>query len=405
MVQIKSTLVSLIKRTGLSLVALLVVSASLTTVLTASASALSIDASNDCDDNAVIYCGADSTSQLIAKYNTGDGHNKLGSIRTIYNHFGISSSDVRALNSTAVAGFVVRDGRVIVGDKVVATNATTAGRQNIAGSTKISENNISYYTRTPSVSFRSDKLPAYVVMKDGVFQFAIIANCANPVVATPTAKPAPAPKPVPVPKPTGTPNDSIEKLVALKGSTNFQKSVTAKQGDHVIYKITIKSTGTAAVDVNTLKDTLPQDVTYVSNSIALVGIPGLGETGYPLGDEFAAELFGQGLELGAGEPGDEISLVFEAIVGPAGVCAPHSIDNLVTVVAVSVPTRTATATVNEVCNTVVTTTTSVTPIKTTPVAKALPNTGPGAIAGLFAGVVAISSFAFRSLTMRRLVRG
>jgi hypothetical protein len=111
-----------------------------------------------------------------------------------------------------VAGEVYKDGTVKVNGQVVATDAITAGRQNISGSTKVTTNGTTFYRRPPSVSFVSSPLSAYVVMKNGVFQFAILASCGNPVSAhpklpTPTHKPTPTPtrKPTPTYKPLPTP--------------------------------------------------------------------------------------------------------------------------------------------------------------------------------------------------------
>jgi outer membrane biosynthesis protein TonB len=68
-----------------------------------------------------------------------------------------------------------------------------------------------FYQRPPSVSFQMDALPAFVSMKDGRFQFAILASCGNAVMATPrvvASKPrpaAPAVQPTPAPSPTPPP--------------------------------------------------------------------------------------------------------------------------------------------------------------------------------------------------------
>lgn len=68
---------------------------------------------------------------------------------------------------------------------LVATNAMTAGRQNMPGSTQMTSDDTVFFKRPPSVSFQSSSLPAFVVMNNGRFDFAIIASCGNPVNATP----------------------------------------------------------------------------------------------------------------------------------------------------------------------------------------------------------------------------
>lgn len=161
----------------------------------------------NCDDNAVVYCGATSVSGLIGKYNNGDGLNTATSIHNIYSWFGISSNDIQSMGSTAQNGSVTSSGDVYVGGKLVANDALTGGRQNIQpGSTERNYQGTVFYTRAPSVSFLSSPLSAFVVMKDGVFQFAILTSCGNPVKASPTTSaPAPKPTPAPTPAPTTTP--------------------------------------------------------------------------------------------------------------------------------------------------------------------------------------------------------
>ena len=164
---------------------------------TSQASALSISSPRDCDNNAVINCGALTTSELKTKYGTTKG------AAAIYTYFGISADDIGGMASTASAGAVHKDGRVTIGNTVVATNAITAGRLNIAGSTKVTSGGQTFYKRPPSVSFNPESIAAYVVMKDGQFDYAILGACGNPVIAT--AIPKKTPKPVVTPTPTPTP--------------------------------------------------------------------------------------------------------------------------------------------------------------------------------------------------------
>ncbi|HEV7454336.1 MAG TPA: hypothetical protein VGO07_03695 [Candidatus Saccharimonadales bacterium] len=159
------------------------------------ASALSISSPRDCDTNAVVNCGALTTTELQQKY----GNN---GVAAIYNYFGISAADVNAMGATAAAGQVYKDGRVMIGNTVVATGAITAGRENISGSTKVTSGGVTFYKRPPSVSFRPNSIAAFVVMKDGQFKFAILGACSNPVIAAAIPKAAPAPTPTPTPPPT-----------------------------------------------------------------------------------------------------------------------------------------------------------------------------------------------------------
>jgi hypothetical protein len=166
----------------------------------AGVSALSVSSGRDCDGNAVINCGALSVNELQQKYS------EQQSVHSIYHNFGITHIDIANMDSTAVEGKVTVGGRVLVNGNEVANNAVTAGRQDIPGSGKQTANGVTFYTRPPSVSFQQNSLPAFVVMKDGQFQFAIIASCGNPVranavVKKQTSKPAPVAKVTPPPAP------------------------------------------------------------------------------------------------------------------------------------------------------------------------------------------------------------
>jgi hypothetical protein len=172
----------------------------------AQAQGMSVSSTQDCDSNAVIFCGAGSVAQLQNRYRGGDGHNSAASIQAIYNHFGISAADISAMSTGSVtveSGTVTKAGNVL-GDKnnnLLATGAMTAGRQNIPGSTKVMSGSTTFFTRPPSVSFRSNTLSAFVVIVNGKFSFAILASCGNPVIATARTAPAPTPQPTPTPTP------------------------------------------------------------------------------------------------------------------------------------------------------------------------------------------------------------
>ncbi len=187
-------------------------------------SAQTTNSGGDCDNNAVIMCGASNMQQL----NTG--YSQSG-VSAIYSHFGISAQDINNMgtnfdstpsnaacnsststststtNGTAlrtVMGSVNINNNVVANCRVVAHNAITAGRQFIPGSTVVHSGGMTFYQRPPSVSFASSSLPAFVVMNGNQFMFAIISSCGNPVIATPvvvkTVKPV-----VKTPSPTPTP--------------------------------------------------------------------------------------------------------------------------------------------------------------------------------------------------------
>lgn len=157
-------------------------------------------AAADCDSNAVIRCGVSSVGDLMNKYNNGDGQNSAASIRAIFSAFGISAADIQAMRGNAQMGTVTSGGNVSVGNQLVATNAMTGGRQNMPGSTRHANGGVVFFTRPPRVSFRSSPLTAIVVMQNGVFKFAILTSCGNPVIGPPHKPPHKPPQP-PTPPP------------------------------------------------------------------------------------------------------------------------------------------------------------------------------------------------------------
>jgi len=164
-----------------------VLSASIfTTLASSSASALTINGGSDCSANSVINCGATTSQQVINDYNNTSNY---PGVHAIYSYFGITATDIASLNNTAVVGHVDKDGNVYVGGvngtTLVATAAITAGRDDISpGSTKVTYQGLTFYTRRPAISFLTSSIAAFVVMKAGVFQYAILAPCGNPVKAT-----------------------------------------------------------------------------------------------------------------------------------------------------------------------------------------------------------------------------
>jgi hypothetical protein len=212
-------------------------------VLVPAASAISIGGPSDCDGNAIINCGAHSTSALMQAYNSS------AYVQKVYAYFGISNADMANLASTNVAGRVTKDGNVFVDgqSRAVASNAVTGGRQNIAGSKQVTSQGATFFVRPPSVSFQQSSLPAFVSMKNGQFQFAVIASCGNAVRAAPAkppttavapakpvsqpqtqAKPAPKPTSAPAPAPTQSQSQSQSQQVNVN-NTNVQKVQTAPQ--------------------------------------------------------------------------------------------------------------------------------------------------------------------------------
>ena len=142
----------------------------------------------DCSANAVVQCGVWSAAEMRQAYNS----DKTPGTKNIFAGMGITSDMVN--HSTVKEGTVGKDGRVIVGGEVVATDAASAGRTVMSHTTqrvKREVNGTVYYESATSDSFRSGTLAAYVFFDaDGRFQGAVIKDCGNPVKGKPT-KPAP----------------------------------------------------------------------------------------------------------------------------------------------------------------------------------------------------------------------
>lgn len=172
------------------------------------AGALSISAPKDCDGYSIIECGVQSSSQLQTSYN------KSAYVRAVYSYFTISSTDMANIGATAVKGIVYKDGTVKVNGKLVATKARTAARKQVVKTDikRTSGSNV-FYTRYLTAGWSHTSGSAYVVMKNGVFDYAVLASCGNPIVAT-AIKPKPTPVATPpttsttTPSPTPTPPPS-----------------------------------------------------------------------------------------------------------------------------------------------------------------------------------------------------
>lgn len=139
----------------------------------------------DCDTNAIMWCGAYGKTEWAYKVVGGDGHNSAANLQAIYKSYSVSVDEMKL----AVDGTVTKSGKVIVGGKTVATDAKSIGREYMPGSVK--QNGL--WLRSTQTSFKNDSLDAFVYVKDGVFQWAVIKACGNVVVATPVAKPKPVP--------------------------------------------------------------------------------------------------------------------------------------------------------------------------------------------------------------------
>jgi uncharacterized repeat protein (TIGR01451 family) len=262
-----------------------------------------------------------------------------------------------------VEGSVTTENKVLIGDKVVATNAVTAGRQNMPGSTPIL--NGQFYERPPSVSFNSSPLRAFVKMDQDQFKYAVIMSCGNPVKATPAEQPK-------------QPAFEVTKDVRTQGQTAWQQQVKTKPGDTVEFRIRVRNTGQTDFAKVMLRDQLPEGLEFVDGSLRV--------------DQQAQTNAQQSVDIGALKTGAEHAVTFQARVkmdvaeGDCGTMTnvafvkpdnlPEKQDNAVVQVCQETKPKPVTPAVSK-------------PTPPTPQLQsqarpaALPDTGPAAVIGIF----------------------
>jgi len=149
----------------------------------------------DCDNNAIMKCGAANKSVFIDKVQSNNG-GLNNDIKGIYNHFGLSSSLYGAFEADAKYGTFFRDGHVEVAGQTVATNAYSMGRHNFGGSASYPISGVgSYFFGTPIQRWSSgtNSIPVMVWFYDeGVMKMGVMNPCGNPVPSLTRSTPATA---------------------------------------------------------------------------------------------------------------------------------------------------------------------------------------------------------------------
>ena len=145
---------------------------------------MQIGTSYAASDNDIIHGGVSNQAELRDTYRNGDGRNSASNIQAIF----AEAIGVNSVNdfSNMRRGTVHRDGRVVVDGEVVATEAQSSGRLNFRDSKPLG-NTGAYYHRT-DIRFneRTSQLPVLVKLDEkGQYEFAVIMNCGNPVIAKP----------------------------------------------------------------------------------------------------------------------------------------------------------------------------------------------------------------------------
>ena len=140
----------------------------------------------DCNDSAIIYGGFASKPEFDQVWDANTDRAGHTDLRQIYQHFSITRSDFDA--STTVPGLVYADGRVKVGNRVVATNVLVVGRTNYTGTSVPIAGIIGgpmVYETPPSTDFLSNSIPAWVSLSVTTFNYAILKSGGEPVIVSP----------------------------------------------------------------------------------------------------------------------------------------------------------------------------------------------------------------------------
>lgn len=148
-------------------------------------------AASDCDNNAILRCGAQTPSEFIGDVRSNNG-NTQSDLKTIYADgtvSGLSESEYDRFKNTAKMGVVYKDGRVVVDGQTVMEGANSMGRQSFGNPARkpISIGGKTYYYSSTQVSFASGttSIPVMVMFDDnGVAETVIMTACGNPVWGT-----------------------------------------------------------------------------------------------------------------------------------------------------------------------------------------------------------------------------
>ena len=272
----------------------------------------------DCNDNSILYCGAMNVGELQQKYNASPN------AQTVYQFYGIDSADMGRLQNTAKAGKVYKNGNVVVNGQVVATNSVSAGWNVFPGTTPVTFNGVTFHDSPNSASFLSDSIDAYVVMDNGVFAFAILSSCGNPVGGK-----------------AGTHEYKLDKTVKKAGGA-WVKTTPVNYGEVYEYKVEVVNTGTGHVRWVSTKDVLPADQKVVPGSLTLNGayLP-------------ESHLFeGNGSFINRLAPGNKLTYIFKATTAQAtqpDPCTNKQSVNVANASALLMPNLTSNASVTLEC--------------------------------------------------------
>jgi hypothetical protein len=149
-------------------------------VISSKPKGVSFSTVRECDASAIISCGSLTAGQLESNYKASPYAQK------VYAYFGISSSDIAKLTTTASAGSVSNTGSVYVKGKTapVANNALIVSRKKVTGTHEITYQRVSFSVEALHTLTTKRSLEAYVVMHNHSFAYAVTASNDDLVIAT-----------------------------------------------------------------------------------------------------------------------------------------------------------------------------------------------------------------------------
>jgi len=338
----------------------------------------------ECKDRNVIRCGVNDRAELVANIKNDMALNRL------FDSIGIYADDVA--NADAAPGIVKRDGSVWVGNTQVATGTIMGqrGTENIEGAnTPWAGLNWAY----TNIMFGPDtnQQAAFVYMRDGQFLYAIVLNCGNPVLKE--LRPFHASMLL---------NKNVRNITADPNST-FAKSVEAKPGDIVEFRMEITDISQVTVEEIVASDALPAHLTLVPGS-AHAQVRTLTTSGWQTQDLLISDTqIVSGQALGNFRPKQNSFVFLRATAGNDVPVGCTNVVNTASAKSHQIPAITNTASVN-ICKTTTPPpppTPPVTPPTTPPTPgqpTSLPVSGPVEAAG---GIVGTGALGYAGYLWRR----
>ncbi len=215
----------------------------------------------DCTVNSIIKCGEQSPSAFISRVRA----NNPSDLQAIYSDFGLVSSDYSKFVTTARSGVALRNGNIVVDGQIVATNASSIGRQGFSYSHPVTIAGKTYFSSANKDVLNQD-LPVMVMFNSqGVMQFAVMNACGNPTTGTKV-----------------TPRYSCDLLqkTAVSGKLNtynFTTKASASSNAKVVKVVYNFGDGTTATSTNPatpVQHTYAKPGTFTAQVTVYVSLPG-----------------------------------------------------------------------------------------------------------------------------------